>query len=143
MQPVPPDGRESRALHTRLVSFKHARGCSAASSEEEMLPWPLSHSGTPMQPSIGVRFIQWMMLLALALAVVPSTPASAQTATAPTYTNSPASNGLGMNGGEPSIGVNWHSARVFVQANIQTLRVTFNDAVSPATATWEDKSAAL
>lgn len=65
----------------------------------------------------------------------------AQTSTSPGYTSYAARNGLGTNSGEPSIGVNWHSGRVFVEANTQTLRVTFKDAVSPGTATWEDKSA--
>jgi BNR repeat-like domain len=65
----------------------------------------------------------------------------AQTSPIPGYTNYAAPNGLGNNGGEPSIGINWHSGRVLVQANTQTLRVSFNDAVSPATAAWEDKSA--
>jgi hypothetical protein len=41
--------------------------------------------------------------------------------------------------GEPSIGVNWNTGKTFIQAGNHTLRVTFNDAVKPATATWEDK----
>src|SRR5437879_1820616 len=42
--------------------------------------------------------------------------------------------------GEPSIGVNWNTGKVFFEAGNHTLRVTFNDAVKPATATWEDRS---
>ncbi len=41
--------------------------------------------------------------------------------------------------GEPSIGVNWNTGKVFIEAGNHTLRVTFNDATRPATAFWEDK----
>ena len=41
--------------------------------------------------------------------------------------------------GEPSIGVNWSTGKTFIQAGNHTLRVTFDDAVKPASATWEDK----
>jgi hypothetical protein len=64
----------------------------------------------------------------------------AQVSTVPGYTNYAAANGLGTNAAEPSIGTNWKSGRVLLQAGTHTLRVTFNDAVSPATAVWEDKS---
>jgi hypothetical protein len=41
--------------------------------------------------------------------------------------------------GEPSIGVDWNTGKAFIGAGNHTLRVTFNDAVTPATSTWEDK----
>ncbi len=41
--------------------------------------------------------------------------------------------------GEPSIGVNWSTGKVFIEAGNHTLRVTFNDVFKPATASWEDK----
>src|SRR5262249_44425965 len=41
--------------------------------------------------------------------------------------------------GEPSVGTDWHTGKAFIEAGNHTLRVTFNDAVSPATAFWEDK----
>jgi len=41
--------------------------------------------------------------------------------------------------GEPSIGVDWNTGKAFIEAGNHTLRVTFNDAVNPATSTWEDK----
>lgn len=41
--------------------------------------------------------------------------------------------------GEPSIGVDWKTGKAFIGAGNHTLRVTFNDAVTPATSTWEDK----
>src|SRR5262249_53187511 len=41
--------------------------------------------------------------------------------------------------GEPSIGVDWNTRKTFIEAGNHTLRVTFNDAVKPASAMWEDK----
>src|SRR5205807_3067935 len=41
--------------------------------------------------------------------------------------------------GEPSIGVDWNTGRAFIEAGNHTLRVTFNDTVTPASSTWEDK----
>jgi hypothetical protein len=41
--------------------------------------------------------------------------------------------------GEPSIGVNWNTGKAFIEAGNHTLRVTFNDSVTPATAFWEDQ----
>ena len=41
--------------------------------------------------------------------------------------------------GEPSIGVNWKTGKVFIEAGNHTLRVTFNDAQKPATAAWDDR----
>jgi hypothetical protein len=41
--------------------------------------------------------------------------------------------------GEPSIGIDWKSGKAFIEAGNHTLRVTFNDAVNPAAAAWEDK----
>lgn len=63
------------------------------------------------------------------------------TATPPTYDNFAPPSTLGQRAGEPTIGLNWASGRAMFIASLQTLRVTFNDLVSPATATWENKSA--
>jgi hypothetical protein len=52
----------------------------------------------------------------------------------------PAPNGMGTSAGEPTIGVDWFTSRVMFQANLDTLRVSFDDCVSPARATWEEKS---
>ena len=41
--------------------------------------------------------------------------------------------------GEPSIGVDWSTGKTFIEAGNHTLRVTFNDSVTPATAFWEDQ----
>ena len=41
--------------------------------------------------------------------------------------------------GEPSIGVSWKTGKTFIEAGNHTLRVTYNDSLTPATALWEDK----
>src|SRR5260370_27919316 len=46
----------------------------------------------------------------------------------------------GVSAGEPSCGVDWKTKKVMYQAGLTTLRVTFNDCTSPATAKWEDVS---
>jgi hypothetical protein len=56
--------------------------------------------------------------------------------TAPTYANYVSPPGLGDGDGEPSIGANFNSGRIMTQAIFDTLQVTFNTNVSPATATW-------
>ena len=57
------------------------------------------------------------------------------------FVNYAAPSPLGISAGEPSIGVNWKTGRVLIEAITQTLRVAFNDCYTPATAAWEDKSA--
>jgi len=79
------------------------------------------------------------------LTVVPGAPAfptpPPTVAGVPRYQNYPAPNGLGTTAGEPSIGVDWATGKVFISSGLQALRVTFDDCSSPAKATWEDKSA--
>jgi hypothetical protein len=41
--------------------------------------------------------------------------------------------------GEPSIGVDWNTGKVFIEAGNHTLRVSFDDSVKPASSFWEDK----
>jgi len=69
------------------------------------------------------------------------TPPTVSTATAPNYDNFVPPSTLGQRAGEPTIGLNWATGKAMFIASLQTLRVTFNDAVSPVTATWENKSA--
>lgn len=59
---------------------------------------------------------------------------------APGYINYVSPSPLGDSAGEPSIGVNRATGSVFFQAVLETLRVRFDDTVSPATATWKDVS---
>jgi hypothetical protein len=62
------------------------------------------------------------------------------TGVAPRYANYQPQGGLGTDAAEPTLGVNWKTGKVMFIAGLETLRVTFNNATSPATATWEDKS---
>jgi hypothetical protein len=72
----------------------------------------------------------------------PGFPSPAPTvAGVPRYQNYTAPNGFGTTAGEPSIGVDWATGKVFISSTLQTLRVTFDDCSSPAKATWDDKSA--
>jgi len=61
----------------------------------------------------------------------------------PTYANYPAPDPLGTSAGEPSIGVNWKTGKVMFLAGLQTLRASFDDSHTPATAFWEDVSYTL
>ncbi|HKF42609.1 MAG TPA: Ig-like domain-containing protein [Thermoanaerobaculia bacterium] len=70
----------------------------------------------------------------------PATPA-VQGAEPITFSNYAAPAPLGTSAGEPSIGVNWKTGSVFIEAITQTLKVNFNDCYSPAVASWADKSA--
>jgi len=58
------------------------------------------------------------------------------------FTNYPAPGNLhnAYNAGEPSIGTNWKSGATLFQAALSTLKVTFDDTTSPATASWTDVS---
>ncbi len=68
----------------------------------------------------------------------PSSPPPPSTCVIPTYQSTkPASTVLGYNrAGEPSLGVNWNTGNVLFQANLYTLRATFNDLTSPAGVNW-------
>jgi len=70
-------------------------------------------------------------------------PPPASTETAPRYANYTPPEGLGGSAGEPSIGVDRKTGKVMYVAGTQTLRATFNDCSSPASAKWEDVSATL
>lgn len=59
--------------------------------------------------------------------------------TAPTYANYQSPANIGNDSGEPSIGSHWTSGNIMFQAVFDTMRVSFNNAVSPATATWQLK----
>lgn len=50
---------------------------------------------------------------------------------------------IGASAGEPSIGVDWNTGRVFYQAGLTTLQVNFDDTTSPAQATWNNVSSVL
>ena len=79
------------------------------------------------------------------LVAVPAFTGGAGTAEAaiitPSFTNHQAPNGMADSAGEPSIGYNPATRATLFQSYTETLRVTFNDSVSPATATWINKGA--
>jgi hypothetical protein len=58
---------------------------------------------------------------------------------APTYGNYQSPADIGNDSGEPSIGSHWSSGNIMFQAVFDTMRVSFNTNVSPATATWQLK----
>src|SRR5947209_5473738 len=64
----------------------------------------------------------------------PTPPAPPRAGISASFTNYESPAGIGDNSGEPSIGVNWNSGNIMTSAVLDTLRVSFNTAVSPATA---------
>ena len=70
-------------------------------------------------------------------------PPPVSTEKAPAYANYPAPAPLGQSAGEPSIGVDRKTGKAMYVAGTETLRVSFNDCSSPATAKWENVSATL
>src|SRR4051794_36294409 len=78
-------------------------------------------------------------MAALAAAALCAAPLRAQV-TPPTFTIYPAPAALGADAGEPSLGIDWNSGAVMYQAGLQTLRVNFNDSVTPPVVNWVDVS---
>jgi hypothetical protein len=78
-----------------------------------------------------------IVVLATAALGAPSITALAAPTGPPVYANYPAPGSTGADAGEPSIGVNWKSGAVFLQAGFETLKATF-DANNKAT--WTDAS---
>lgn len=79
-----------------------------------------------------------VVLFGLLLAVLPLTPAAG--AGAPTYDLYTPPPFLGQSAGEPSLGINWNTGNVMYIAGLETLRVSFDDTVIPAAASWVDVS---
>jgi hypothetical protein len=86
-----------------------------------------------MKPSRPLSTLAASTLLAL-------TTAASAFALPPTYSLYPAPAPLGQSAGEPSLGVNWNSGNVMYIAGLETLRVSFDDSVTPAAASWSDVS---
>ncbi len=76
------------------------------------------------------------------LSEVPANPPPG-TGTRPSFTTyaAPSSLNDANNAGEPSIGTSFDTGSTFFQSYLSTYKVTFDDATSPATATWADVSA--
>ncbi|HEY2964421.1 MAG TPA: hypothetical protein VGJ37_18525 [Pyrinomonadaceae bacterium] len=116
---------------------------------------PLTWEDTTIDPAVqgtGVYTIRAVYYLATAAdqyhgsATIENKPAPQPTPTpsteaAPRYQNYPAPAAQGNSAGEPTIGVNWDSGNAFFLAALETLRIKWDDSVSPAPATWSDVSA--
>jgi hypothetical protein len=117
-------------------------GSAASSSDPEVAVIPA------VRGTYTVRVVPFTPLASSFSASVALTPkptaATPAAGTPPAYAQyqPPAASGFGGDAGEPSIGVNWKTGKVMFQSYTSTLRVTFNDSVAPAAATWENKSAA-
>jgi len=81
------------------------------------------------------------ILRVVALLLVMATAAWSQT---PRYKNYSAPfPQLGGDGAEPSLGINWSTGNVMFQGGLETIRITFDDATSPAKTNWTLKSSLL
>lgn len=116
---------------------------------------PLTWEDTTIDPAVsgtGVYTVRAVYYLATAAdqyrgsATIENKPVSPpppppSNEAAPRYQNYQAPAELGNSAGEPTIGVNWDSGNAMFIASLQTLRVKWDDSVSPASSTWEDVSA--
>src|SRR3954451_4226910 len=116
-------------------------GEAASSADPEQVVIP------PTTGTYTVRVVPFLPLgqsySARATLVDRPVPPPPGAATPPGFTTyaAPSSFGDRNNAGEPSIGTNWKSGTTMYQAGLSTLKVRFDDSVSPATATWSDVSA--
>jgi hypothetical protein len=114
---------------------------SNADPEEVVLP--------PTTGTYTVRVVPFLPLgqsySATAKLVDQPVPPPPGTATPPGFTTYAAPKALpnSNNAGEPSIGASWKSGATMYQSYLSTYKVTFDDSVSPAKATWTDASATL
>jgi hypothetical protein len=113
---------------------------SNADPEEVVLP--------PTTGTYTVRVVPFLPLTqsysATAKLVDQPVPTPPGTQTPPGFTTYAAPHGLNgdvNNAGEPSIGSSWKSGATMYQSYLSTYKVTFEDSVSPAKATWSDVSA--
>jgi len=93
-------------------------------------------------PLISIRRVV-PCLVALGTFAAGVTPAIAYTKTSgpPAYTVYAPPAGMGASAGEPSIGVDERTGAVMYIASLETLKVQFNDALAPPTASWQNVSA--
>src|SRR5438067_583862 len=86
------------------------------------------------------------LVVGTGLALTSAAPAQAAGTvadTGATFTQYPAPDSMpnAHGAGEPSIGTNWNSGATLYQSLLNTYKVTFDDSVSPAKATFADRSA--
>src|SRR5439155_14233672 len=77
-----------------------------------------------------------IVTLVTLLSMVP--PFAVAPGTSAQYVVYPAPAAFGPGAGEPSLGINANTGKVFFQNYATTLRVTFDDTVMPASVTWGD-----
>lgn len=82
-------------------------------------------------------------VLVLLAGSVPFSPAAVAAPSPPGFAVYPLPSELAADAGEPSIGVNWNTGKVFFQSLATTIRTTFDDSSYPATATFEDVTPAF
>jgi hypothetical protein len=118
-------------------------GQAATSADPEQVVVP------PTSGTYTVRVVPFLPLgqsySAKATLVDQPVPPPPGTATPPGFTTYAAPQGLNQDvnsAGEPSIGTNWNTGTTMYQSYLSTYKVTFDDSVSPATASWSDVSAA-
>jgi hypothetical protein len=95
-------------------------------------------AAAPFAPAVGTDGNSYTAGADLVPLTAPSQPPAGSDPI--TFQNEPAPNGLGGDAGEPSIGANWKSGNSMFQSGLQTLRVSWDDSVSPARSTWTDVS---
>lgn len=95
-------------------------------------------AAAPFAPAVGTDGTSYT---ASAQVVAATTPVQPPAGSDPlTFANYAAPNGLGTGAGEPSIGANPKSGNTLFQSGLQTLRVAWDDSVSPAIPAWTDVS---
>lgn len=98
-------------------------------------------SGAPFAAGAGVPGAVPSYTASATIRRLGSDPAPPATGTEHlTYSSYQPPASMGNDAGEPSIGVSWRSGRAMYQAGLEALRATFDDTVSPATASWKDVS---
>jgi hypothetical protein len=87
-------------------------------------------------------FLKLAFVIVLAIALVAPLPFVASTvSSSPSFQIFPSPPSAHADVGEPSIGADWRTGAAMFQSYLVTDRVTFNDAASPPTASWQDVSA--
>jgi hypothetical protein len=125
-----------------LDSAGNAVAISASSADPETVIMP------PTSGTYTVRVVPFAPLgqsysASASMVAKPNDAPPASTAPTPELANygAPESLSNAHNAGEPSIGSSFTTGSSFYQALTSTYKVAFNDAVTPATATWNDVSA--
>lgn len=93
-------------------------------------------AASPFAPAVGTDGNSYRASATMISLAAPNQPPAASEGLS--FSNYHAPNGMGGDSGEPSIGADWKTGATMFQAGLQTLKVTWDDSVSPATPTWKD-----